>query len=181
MHADFWTHERIATLKRLWAEGKPASAIAEKLGGISRSAVLGKIFRLRLGAAAKPPGKSRQKAKANCVNHKPRRTAPKDRPTRRRGGQQGTRQATQQAAKAQPPASTHKSLLDLTNHTCRWPQGRPGTKSFFFCGALGADLENGLPYCAQHMRRAYVVPPDNAGATPLGSGITPWRVISRAA
>jgi GcrA cell cycle regulator len=173
MHADFWTHERIATLKRLWAEGKPASEIAQKLGGISRSAVLGKIFRLRLGAAAKPAGKSRQKAKANCANRKPRQTAPKDRPTRRRGGQQAT--------KAQAPASTHKSLLELTNHACRWPQGRPGTKNFFFCGASGADLENGLPYCAQHMRRAYVVPPDKAGATPLAPGITPWRVISRAA
>jgi GcrA cell cycle regulator len=172
MHADFWSNERIATLKRLWADGKTASAIAKKLGGISRSAVLGKIFRLRLGAAAKP-GKSRQKAKANSATQKPRRPPPKDRPTRRRSGQQET--------EAQAPVSTHKSLLELTNHNCRWPQGRPGTKSFFFCGAPGADLENGLPYCAQHMRRAYVVPPDHAGATPLGLGITPWRVISRAA
>ena len=45
-----WTTERIDLLKRLWSEGKTATAIAASLDGISRAAVLGKIFRLRLGS-----------------------------------------------------------------------------------------------------------------------------------
>jgi len=49
---DAWTAERIDLLKKLWAEGETATVIAGRLGGLSRSAVLGKIFRLRLGAAA---------------------------------------------------------------------------------------------------------------------------------
>jgi hypothetical protein len=49
----------------------------------------------------------------------------------------------------------YKSLLELTNITCRWPHGRPGTDRFFFCGAPEADLERGIPYCARHMQRAY--------------------------
>src|SRR5580698_1288727 len=42
-----WTDERIAILKQMWAEGATAVAIADRLGGLSRSAVLGKIFRSR--------------------------------------------------------------------------------------------------------------------------------------
>jgi GcrA cell cycle regulator len=41
---DLWSDERIALLRKLWAEGVPASAIAAQLGGaITRSAVLGKV------------------------------------------------------------------------------------------------------------------------------------------
>lgn len=43
-----WTDTRIAQLERLWSEGVSAAGIAEALGDISRSAVLGKLHRLRL-------------------------------------------------------------------------------------------------------------------------------------
>ena len=43
-----WTDARIAELARLWAAGVSASGIAEALGEVSRSAVLGKLHRLRL-------------------------------------------------------------------------------------------------------------------------------------
>jgi GcrA cell cycle regulator len=43
-----WTDARIAELARLWAAGISASGIAEALGDVSRSAVLGKLHRLRL-------------------------------------------------------------------------------------------------------------------------------------
>ena len=43
-----WTEERIIELKQLWAEGQSASKIAEKLGGVTRNAVIGKIHRLGL-------------------------------------------------------------------------------------------------------------------------------------
>ena len=49
-----------------------------------------------------------------------------------------------------------KRLFELTNDSCRWPHGQPGTKAFHFCGAPGADLEGGRPYCERHARRAYV-------------------------
>src|SRR5580692_4715092 len=49
---DVWTRERIALLKKLWADGETATAIAARLR-MSRSAVLGKVFRLRLRPAKK--------------------------------------------------------------------------------------------------------------------------------
>ena len=43
-----WTDARIAQLTRLWSQGVSAAGIAEALGDVSRSAVLGKLHRLRL-------------------------------------------------------------------------------------------------------------------------------------
>lgn len=53
-----WTDARIAELARLWAAGVSASGIADALGDVSRSAVLGKLHRLKLlgsRKAASPP------------------------------------------------------------------------------------------------------------------------------
>lgn len=45
-----WTDERVATLKQMWADGEPMSAIMKALGLNSRGAVSGKISRLKLPA-----------------------------------------------------------------------------------------------------------------------------------
>jgi GcrA cell cycle regulator len=163
MRGDLWNDERIELLKRLWAEGATANLIAAQLGGISRSAVLGKIFRLRLGASTGPP----PSASPHDSGAKPPRAArtatsgaapapvtlPKSLARRRCGGKRGD-----SSERASAPAHTRrKSLLELTNDSCRWPHGRPGTPTFFFCGALGADLEHGMPYCERHARRAYLM------------------------
>jgi GcrA cell cycle regulator len=147
-----WTIERIALLQRLWAEGETAAAIAARLGGLSRSAVLGKVYRLRLGAdagASVRPTAKESKAREPSVAL-----------ARRRKG--GKRKPAPQVAPA--TGRRGKTLLELTNETCRWPHGRPGTNKFFFCGAAGADLERGIPYCPRHMRRAYPAVEGVAGA-----------------
>jgi GcrA cell cycle regulator len=133
MPRQFWTQARIAELKRLWRAGVTAAAIGTALGGITRAAVLGKIFRLRLAMAA--PG-------ASAIRD--------DTPARRRAGK----------PLPQPePKARRKTLLDLTNECCRWPYGELGEGRFFFCGDVGADVARGIPYCPRHMRRAYIVPP----------------------
>lgn len=154
----FWTTERIALLKRLWAQGNTATAIAAELGGLSRSAVLGKIFRLRLTppklAATQNPKTNREdeheeKRKRGKAAHPTRPDAPQ----RRRAAK------AKPATKARSKTSMRKTLLELTNDCCRWPHERARRGGYFFCGAVGADIARGIPYCPQHMRRAYVVPP----------------------
>jgi GcrA cell cycle regulator len=49
-----WTEERIDRLKAMWHDGATASEIAEKLGGVSRNAVIGKAHRLGLEARPSP-------------------------------------------------------------------------------------------------------------------------------
>ena len=109
MPTESWTIEQIDLLKRLWSEGLTAAAIAARLDGLSRSAVLGKVHRLRLRtdkAAAAPPAKAKS-AGERCAETAPAR--------RRRGGKRG---------KHPQPAPTavrqHKTLFELTNKTCRW-------------------------------------------------------------
>jgi GcrA cell cycle regulator len=50
------------------------------------------------------------------------------------------------------PIGQRRTILELTEETCRWPIGDPGSSDFFFCG--GQSL-TGLPYCAYHSRVAY--------------------------
>ena len=49
-----WTDERIDTLKSMWEKGMTASQIADKLGGVSRNAVIGKAHRLGLQSRPSP-------------------------------------------------------------------------------------------------------------------------------
>jgi GcrA cell cycle regulator len=126
-----WPDKNLSLLKKLWSEGKTAVAIAQRLG-VSKSAVLGKVFRLRLA----PPAQ------------KPEPTAASS-PTLWRKGQQFAPESPDVAIKR------GKSLLELTNDTCRWPIGDPTKESFHFCGEPGADLEQGIPYCERHRQRAY--------------------------
>jgi len=140
MQDQAWNDKRIDMLKMLWAQGDTATAIAAQLG-LTRSAVLGKIFRLRLGPAAggdnaKAAGAAKPATLARRHARPPRKTSPG----------------------AAAPARA-KALFELTNTCCRWPYRRPGAEKYFFCGAPGADIEGGIPYCPRHMKRAYLVPP----------------------
>ena len=77
-----WTEERIAELKRLWSEGFSASQIAERLGGITRNAVIGKAHRLHLPSRPSPierqMGERRQRTRPTAM-----RPAAISRPPRR--------------------------------------------------------------------------------------------------
>ena len=94
----FWTTERVALLKRLWMQGQTATAIAAELGGLSRAAVLGKIFRLRLAPAKRATRQNRESApKEKRKRGKAARVVRPDAPARRR------------AAKAKPTANAQRS------------------------------------------------------------------------
>ena len=50
------------------------------------------------------------------------------------------------------PVEKRLTLLQLNEHTCKWPIGDPLTPDFYFCGN---HSEEGKPYCEFHSRRAY--------------------------
>jgi GcrA cell cycle regulator len=116
---DPWSRERVAILEKLWAEGETAQSIAGRLGGVSRAAVLGKIFRLRLDADAPAPAaeitanQTTQRADAKHVDATT--------PMRRRRGIKRDALLEGQTPAAKTLARTRgKSLLELTNGSCRW-------------------------------------------------------------
>jgi hypothetical protein len=102
MRSVAWSGRRIGLLKKLWAEGMTATDIATQLR-ISRAAVLGKVFRLRLGPAGGAKS-SKTKPRAASVGWRHR----------------GRRYAETQIASVAPATARGKSLFELTNVTCRW-------------------------------------------------------------
>ncbi len=172
-----WTDERVELLKKLWMEGLSASQIAGELGdGVTRNAVIGKVHRLKLSARAKPTNTTpRPRPTATARPSAPRRVASpsssmshastKPRPVSMPRPQvmgatalamQPDMEAELYVAPAAQelfiPEDKRLNLLQLNEHTCKWPIGDPLTKDFYFCGQH--SLETG-PYCDFHSRRAY--------------------------
>ena len=135
-----WSDERIEALTKLWREGLSASQVARQLGGISRSAVIGKVHRLGIAGRDAP---SRPHALVGRPASRPRASAGG---TRRPAAPRAPRLVVVQprvAFEATPTATIHT----LTAHGCRWPIGEPDEAGFGFCGRL---REGPGSYCAGH-------------------------------
>jgi GcrA cell cycle regulator len=156
-----WTDERVELLRKLWSEGLSASQIAAQLGGVSRNAVIGKVHRLKLSSRGRAtPAPARQKkAMHGGGGMKPTPRAPSRPVTASIGAT-----ALQVQFDAEPqyhqrpvedvvvPISRRLKLIQLTERTCKWPNGDPLSEDFSFCG--NDSLENG-PYCTYHSRIAF--------------------------
>lgn len=150
-----WNDERVESLKKLWAEGLSASQIAGRIGGVTRNAVIGKVHRLGLSGRATT-------SRTATARPRPRISAPR-RPAKPRFAAIGSvamRPSFQ--LEAEPyvsayeeldiPEKERKSLLDLSEASCRWPIGDPQHAEFHFCNR---SKVTGLPYCEFHSRRAF--------------------------
>lgn len=160
-----WTDERVELLKKLWADGLSASQIAAELGGVTRNAVIGKVHRLGLSGRAKSPS-------AAVPRPRKPRSAPHMRISRPavRGN---TALAYSFDAEEEPeqriienvvPMGQRRTILELNEHTCRWPVGDPGSQEFYFCGG---NTQAELPYCSYHSRIAYQPASDRRRPRPV--------------
>lgn len=126
-----WTEERVTQLKQFWGGGMTAAQIAERIGSVSRNAVIGKAHRLGLSVSKAPtprPAKPSQAKPAAVVAPPPPPPAP-------------------------PKREPNFRAEDLPWHRrCQWPIGHPGERDFHFCGDAAAD---GKPYCNEHCSQAY--------------------------
>ena len=152
-----WTEERVAELKKLWAEGHSASQIAKRLGSVTRNAVIGKVHRLGLSGRATP---------SRPVKRPPRLARPKPqqmpRPAASRSGAAlAVREASAPAVLAEPetniepqrlPNGDMVTVLTMKDTMCKWPIGDPAEATFGFCGR---QSDGHTPYCAEHGRVAF--------------------------
>jgi len=161
-----WTDTRVELLTKLWADGLSASQIATELGGWpasspdgGRNAVIGKVHRMGLSGRAKEPGNSNFRAK-------PRKARPKGTGMTRadrlmRGNTALAYDYAVEESEAELieiPLDQRKTLLQLTEKTCHWPIGDPGSGAFYFCGGEAPGAHD--PYCAYHSRAAHQSPSD---------------------
>jgi GcrA cell cycle regulator len=148
-----WSPDRVEVLQRLWKAGDlSASRIAERLG-VSRNAVLGKVFRLGL-SGQRPPAPSRPlhaapRRRASRQVEARRIAPPKASPSEARSRAGGPVRAADTAESELPGLVAR--LEDLTSAACHWPCGDPKAPDFAFCGRRTSSP----PYCAAHDRRAH--------------------------
>jgi len=152
-----WTDERVELLKKLWSDGLSASQIAAELGGITRNAVIGKVHRLGLSGRAKTASAAvARPRKARASSHMLRMARPSVRGnTALAHAYEIETEAVAESIDNIIPIGQRRTILELTEQTCRWPIGDPGSSDFFFCGG---NTVGGLPYCAYHARLAYQPP-----------------------
>ncbi len=160
-----WTDERVELLRKLWSEGLSASQIAAQLGGVSRNAVIGKVHRLKLssrGRATAAPARQKKASQGSSATKSVTRAATATRHVTTSIGAT----ALQAQFDAEPvarhyirpvenvvvPISRRLQLVELTERTCKWPNGDPLTEEFHFCGNDSADSG---PYCTYHARVAF--------------------------
>jgi GcrA cell cycle regulator len=135
-----WNDERITELTRMWREGLSASQVARQLGGVSRSAVIGKVHRLGIAGRSLPSRPRNSGGRpANAVRASPGRALRK--PVLHRA----PRPAPPPTMAFEVPATA--TILTLVEDSCRWPIGNPDEAGFGFCGRprLG-----GGSYCQGH-------------------------------
>jgi GcrA cell cycle regulator len=138
----WWTEERTDELKARWSKGETCSQIAKAMNVISRSAVIGKVHRLKLGARASAHNNaarsSKRHRKSRCITSMARFLLSR--------GRQGM------IEEPPPPVFENPvSFFDLAPHHCRWPGGGE-MPDLLFCGA---PVANGYSYCAAHCRIAF--------------------------
>lgn len=154
-----WTDERVALLTKLWCQDRlSASQCAERLGGVTRNAVLSKIH--RHGIADRGGSRSPSVSKPRVKTQRPLITRPP-----RPDGNAAFRELLKADAASGKQASQYEELViplnerktvqTLAECDCRWPIGDPQHADFHFCGK---DKVAGLPYCEFHARRAYQPP-----------------------
>ena len=143
----FWTVERVEQITRFWNEGKSASEIADLMGEVSRSAVIGKAH--RLGLSARPDPIKYQQVYAR-IRHGKREIITENR-------------AAIIAFEVARVVASEQPLGTNTERTCEWPFG---TGPYTYCGAKRVP---GRPYCGEHCAKAYkkLPPRVRKGANPF--------------
>lgn len=150
MNKSDWTEDRVALLKKLWADGLSCSAIANRMGGITRNAVIGKVSRLGLSGRYSKIRQSEGGKRGAKTRRKIQKTANLNRPKPIR-----PMSAVKRIFDAEPfvprstlevPASERKTLDQINEMDCRFPYG---DGPFTFCGR---PKVTGISYCLDHAR-----------------------------
>jgi GcrA cell cycle regulator len=141
-----WTDERCTQLDDLWAAGYSAAIIADKIGGITRCAVIGKAHRRGLATRKEFKHKSSETRKKyirrQVITHGKHREM-RDVVLQKR---------PVEIKDSEIPTAQRKTFFELEKHHCRWPVGEPGQPGFFFCGAP-ANYPF-ASYCPAHRKRS---------------------------
>tara|TARA_Y100000590_G_C15514688_1_gene936790 strand:- start:522 stop:1013 length:492 start_codon:yes stop_codon:yes gene_type:complete len=135
-----WTDSKIQILRENWGT-MTASALAEKIGGVSRNAVIGKAHRLKLSSKIIKRPKANSSINSNF--------------DQKNNFQKRTRKVKFRSLlldKNFEPAK-NLSLEELTENTCKYMEGHPDESTASFCGRKNVEK---FSYCPLHLIVVYV-------------------------
>lgn len=147
----FWTDEKVETIKTLWKQGLTASQIGERVGH-TRNAVISKLHRIGMMGDQAPRKRPRKPSTKRAPHFNGRKPAPAAKPRVTPSVEFEPEPFVSTFEELVIPVCERKSLLDLTEASCRWPIGDPQSAEFHFCNGTKVL---GLPYCETHARRAF--------------------------
>jgi GcrA cell cycle regulator len=125
------------------------------LGDVTRNAVIGKVHRLGLSGRGAPhrERRSRPSTPRRSVSAVLRRaSAPSEIVPVQTENMQVAVDPVPAENVPHRPHGNPASIFTLTDSTCHWPIGDPGTEDFHFCGLPAVP---GTPYCEACARIAY--------------------------
>lgn len=153
-----WTYEQVTTLESLWLQGLSAEQCAQALGSHTRMQVICKVNHMGL---CTPEDIDARETKAAPPEMRPalKREREKDDeapkvslqalPARKVEVDAFPAVVVIHPAECFAKPAQGLSIGEITDKTCKWPCGDPGTEGFFFCGRKTRD---GSPYCDEHHR-----------------------------
>ena len=129
-----WDEKRIQILRENWG-AMSAAALAEKIGGVSRNAVIGKAHRLNLSTKIKIKSATistnNLKIKQKNINKKSRKF-----------------KFTSLLLDKNFEPAKNLSLEELTENHCKYMEGHPSDSDSSFCGRKTVDK---FSYCPLHL------------------------------
>ena len=177
-----WTDKMVEDLKQMWKDGLTTGEIGRRLG-VSKNSIVGKVHRLGLSgrpspikkkgatpakpAAPKPTSKPESKAEAKTIDKQvanqaestekklaqPEKVSPEKKPLESEKKDFTENFNFNFSYKHEGSKEGFTRLVDLDNHTCRWPIGDPKDENFHFCGK---KVKIGQTYCEEHAALDYV-------------------------
>ena len=156
-----WTEQMVEDLRTMWKQGMTTAEIGKKLN-VTKNSIVGKVHRLGLSGRPSPiKKKDEDAAESKAETSAAVQPAAEAKPAV--SSAKSTGKAEKFVAESRPSASSAAkndaakkgmvSLVDLDNHTCRWPLGDPKDENFHFCGR---KVKIGQTYCEEHANIAYV-------------------------
>lgn len=149
-----WSAERVETLTAMWRAGMSGNDIANRLGGVTRNAVIGKAHRLGLaGHQSKSAREDRKRQFSKSMHRTTRRK--KAKPMKAETVQRLIFGDVSPLPVDDIPRGPLVMFADLEAHHCRAPYGDPKLPGFGFCGCKKVP---GTSYCEDHHRRFFTAP-----------------------
>lgn len=161
-----WTPATLNKMKALLEKGMSTAEIGKKIG-MSKNAVVGKLNRLgwnnksTASATKKTPAKKEIVIKVKPAKKEPVKKVPlpvvkKIEAAPKTSAAKGSTSSKKNLVEHQHMIQHAVELAMLRSDQCRWPIGNPDSEKFHFCGA---KVFPGKPYCYEHCRTAYQMPP----------------------